>query len=119
NFSARLVSFCFQTFTKSPLFSRGEGGTMETEGRTGIGPRAGKERYMNIRTNLIRAGAALAAVLALAPSALALGGRVGDLAGPAAPAAVRRIPAASLTTAAQQTEADWRLLLVNPWNALP
>ena len=74
---------------------------------------------MNIRTNLIRAGAALAAVLALAPSALALGGRVGDLAGPAAQTAVRRIPAASLTTAAQQTEADWRLLLVNPWNALP
>ena len=74
---------------------------------------------MNIRTNLIRTGAALAAVLALAPSAMALGGRVGDLAGPAAPAAVRRIPAASLTTAAQQTEADWRLLLVNPWNALP
>ena len=74
---------------------------------------------MNIRTNLIRTGAALAAVLALAPSALALGGRVGDLAGPAAPAAVWRIPAASLTTAAQQTEADWRLLLVNPWNALP
>ena len=74
---------------------------------------------MNIRTNLIRTGAALAAVLALAPSALALGGRVGDIAGPAAPAAVWRIPAASLTTAAQQTEADWRLLLVNPWNALP
>ena len=74
---------------------------------------------MNIRTNLIRAGAALAAVLALAPSAMALGGRVGDLAGPAAQTAVRRIPAASLTTAAQQTEADWRLLLVNPWNALP
>ena len=74
---------------------------------------------MNIRTNLIRAGAALAAVLALAPSALALGGRVGDIAGPAAQTAVRRIPAASLTTAAQQTEADWRLLLVNPWNALP
>ena len=73
---------------------------------------------MNIRTNLIRTGAALAAVLALAPSALALGGRVGDIAGPAAPAAVWRIPAASLTTAAQQTEADWRLLLVNPWNAL-
>ena len=73
---------------------------------------------MNIRTNLIRTGAALAAVLALAPSALALGGRVGDIAGPAAPAAVWRIPAASLTTAAQ-TEADWRLLLVNPWNALP
>ena len=74
---------------------------------------------MNIRTNLIRTGAALAAVLALAPSAMALGGRVGDIAGPAAPAAVWRIPAASLTTAAQQTEADWRLLLVNPWNALP
>ena len=74
---------------------------------------------MNIRTNLIRTGAALAAVLALTPSALALGGRVGDLAGPAAQTAVRRIPAASLTTAAQQTEADWRLLLVNPWNALP
>ena len=74
---------------------------------------------MNIRTNLIRTGAALAAVLALTPSALALGGRVGDIAGPAAPAAVWRIPAASLTTAAQQTEADWRLLLVNPWNALP
>ena len=74
---------------------------------------------MNIRTNLIRTGAALAAVLALAPSAMALGGRVGDIAGPAAPAAVWRIPAASLTTAAQQTEADWQLLLVNPWNALP
>ena len=74
---------------------------------------------MNIRTNLIRTGAALAAVLALTPSALALGGRVGDIAGPAAQTAVRRIPAASLTTAAQQTEADWRLLLVNPWNALP
>ena len=73
---------------------------------------------MNIRTNLIRVGAALAAVLVLTPSALALGGRVGDLALPAAPAAVRRIPAAALTMAAQ-TEEDWRLLLVNPWNALP
>ena len=73
---------------------------------------------MNIRTNLIRVGAALAAVLALTPSALALGGRVGNLALPAAPAAVRRIPAAALTMAAQ-TEEDWRLLLVNPWNALP
>ena len=72
---------------------------------------------MNIRTNLIHVGAALAAVLVLTPSTLALGGRVGDLALPAAPAAVRRIPAA--LTMAAQTEEDWRLLLVNPWNALP
>ena len=73
---------------------------------------------MNIRKNLIRTGAALAAALALTPAALAAGPSYISQGLPAvwnAPVS-RQIPAAVLTPAA---ETDWRLLLVNPWNELP
>lgn len=76
---------------------------------------------MNIRKNLIRTGAALAAVLALSPSALAAGPSYISQSLPAvrsAPVSWRRAPAAVLTPAARAEE-DWQLLLVNPWNELP
>ena len=79
---------------------------------------------MDIREILRRGGAALAAVLALTPAALAADMSAGE--------APWTVPAALLTPAepAAQAEAltqpvpaeaetDWRLLLVNPWNLLP
>ena len=65
---------------------------------------------MNIRKNLVRTGAALAAALALAPTALA-----------AEPAYIlQSVPAHRLTPAVSvRAEADWRLLLVNAWTPLP
>lgn len=64
---------------------------------------------MDIREILRRGGAALAAVLALTPAALAADMSAGE--------APRAVPAALLTPA--EAETDWRLLLVNPWNLLP
>ena len=79
---------------------------------------------MDIREILRRGGAALTAVLALTPAALAA-----DMSAWEAP---RAVPAALLTPAEPavpagtliqpvpaEVETDWRLLLVNPWNLLP
>ena len=62
---------------------------------------------MNIQKNLMRCGALLAAVLALAPSALA------------ADAETASVPAVQLIPAVRTVQTDWRLLLVNPWNTVP
>ena len=62
---------------------------------------------MNIQKNLMRCGALLAAVLALAPSALA------------ADAETASVPAVQLIPAVRTVQADWRLLLVNRWNPIP
>ena len=67
---------------------------------------------MEIRKNLIRTGAALAAALVLSPTALAVGQEISYIP-PAVPAA-ELIPASSA-----EKDEDWRLLLVNPWNLLP
>ena len=62
---------------------------------------------MNIQKNLMRCGALLAAVLALAPSALA------------ADVETASVPAVQLIPAVRTVQTDWRLLLVNPWNTVP
>ena len=64
---------------------------------------------MNIRKHLIRTGAAMAALVMMAPAALAA-----DEAAPQAAPAGEAIPAAVLAPAE-----DWRLLLVNPWHTVP
>ena len=79
---------------------------------------------MDIREILRRGGAALTAVLALTPAALAADMSAGEapravpaaLLTPAEPA----VPAGTLTRPVPaEAETDWRLLLVNPWNLLP
>ena len=66
---------------------------------------------MNIRKNVVRCGALLAAALAMMPAVLAAETETVYI--------PKTVPAASLTPAAQTAEEDWKLLLVNPWHTLP